>query len=89
MYYFTKDKRNQDAINLMEEVLGAHVEMKQERESELRRLLYSSEKNAFLEIDREALEKSIETIDIQISTIQYTLEYVKLIVEAGRGSNGC
>lgn len=85
MYYLAQDKRNQDAVKLMEEVLRAHIQMKQERESELSQLLYSSKKNVFLELDQEALEKSIETVDIQINTLQYTLEYVKLILEAPRG----
>jgi hypothetical protein len=63
--------------------------MKQEREAELERLFYSSEKNAFFEVDRTSLEKSIETIDIQIGTIQYTLEYVKLIITTGEKPSGC
>jgi hypothetical protein len=88
MYYLTQHKRNQDAINLIKDVLGAHVDMKKDRERELEALILSSEQNHFFEIDREALEKSIETADIQISTIQYTLEYVKLIIKTGE-LDGC
>ncbi len=86
MVYFTQDKNNEDAVKLIEEVLRAHISLKEERVNELSKLLNAPTKgagaNPFFDIDLEALEKNIETVDIQIATIQYTLEYVKLILKS-------
>ena len=86
MVYFTQDKNNEDAVQLIEEVLRAHISLKEERVEELSKLLSvpvaAQASEPFFDIDLEALEKSIETVDIQIATIQYTLEYVKLILKS-------
>lgn len=94
MFYIKKDEENRQALECIKDVLDAHVNMLQDREEELlsfateamkdeiNSLLSSSPQNSTKGHGRlDALQAEVEVLDIKIAAIQYTYDYVKLMLK--------
>lgn len=94
MFYIKKDEENREALGCIKNVLDAHITMLQDREEELlsfatdamkdeinHLLSHSSQNSDQNHVRLEALQAEIEVLDIKIAAIQYTYDYVKLMLK--------
>ena len=79
MFYIKQDKQNQNAISLIEDVISSHMHLKKEKEIKVLELYKSATPNECLFAEIQYQEECIKNIDIQISGIIYTRDYVKLM----------
>ena len=84
MYYIKKDKENDDALSYMKEVISAHEELRDSKQKDLINLSLSEEDpfDSFKE-----LEEEIKTLNIQISSLLYVYDYVKLMLNLSKKLN--
>jgi len=94
VFYIKKDEENREALGCIKNVLDAHITMLQDREEELlsfatdamkdeinHLLSHSSQNSDQNHVRLEALQAEIEVLDIKIAAIQYTYDYVKLMLK--------
>ena len=93
MFYIKQDEENRKALQYIKDVLNAHVKMLQDKEEELlslatdtmkdniNNMLSSKEPNKDNEQELDLLSSEIEVLDIKIAAIQYTYDYVKLMMQ--------
>ena len=84
MYYIKKDKENDDALSYIKEVISAHEELRDSKQKDLINLSLSEEDpfDSFKE-----LEEEIKTLNIQISSLLYVYDYVKLMLNLSKKLN--
>ena len=81
MFYLKKDEENNSAVAYVKQCLDAHIEMKRQKEIDFLDL-YKKYQNGNGTLD-EALEveEEIKITEHYINAINYTLDYVKLMIK--------
>jgi len=94
MFFIQEEERSRNALTLIKQVLDSHIDMLNDREEELVSLASQDLKKQinemlqskdFTEIngstnELDLLAREIEVLDIKIAAIQYTYDYVKLML---------
>lgn len=93
MIFIKKDEQSRNALKLIQHVLQAHQDMLEQKESELVCIASEEIKNEINSIlenkapqektfsKADLISQEIEVIDIKIAAIQYTYDYVKLMLK--------
>lgn len=95
MFFIQEDERSRKALVLIKQVLNSHVNMLNDKEAELisrasedlkKQINETLQSKGVVDLNNNSeeldlLAKEIEILDIKIAAIQYTYDYVKLMLK--------